>query len=160
MDFSRVRAGSSRRGGSLSTSGGGGPAYTVRARIEGLEKTSAAFRAARRRFNAALRTVLQQAGEKTVLPAIKSRFARLTGRFAGSLYVKRDRTTVFIGSRMRGGENRALGWIDFGGRHPRHKGRRTGPYVIVTELRRRRAMIDEAILAGLTKTFDPLEHRP
>jgi hypothetical protein len=125
-----------------------------------LEKTSAEFKAARRRFNAAMRTVMQQAGERSVLPLIKHKFARLTGRFANSLYVKRDRTTVFIGSRMRGGENRAVGWIDFGGRHPLHKRRRKGRYVIVDELNKRRPLIEEAILPGLNRTFDPLEHRP
>lgn len=162
MDFSGVRTRDRKGGGNISVSGVGnaGPPITVRARIEGLEKTSAEFKAARRRFNASLRTVLQVAGERTALPAIKAKFKRLTGRFADSLYVKRDRTTVFIGSRMRGGENRALGHIDFGGKHPRHKRRRKGPYVIVTELHKRQPMINEAILAGLLKTFDPIEHRP
>jgi hypothetical protein len=153
----RTRSG----GGNISVSGPGSDSpIIVRARIEGLEKTSAEFKAARRRFNAALRTVLQTAGERTVLPVIKLKFKRLTGRFANSLYVKRDRTTVFIGSRMRGGENRAVGWIDFGGRHPLHKRRRKGLYVIVDELNKRQPVINEAILVGLTKTFDPLEHRP
>lgn len=151
----------SRPGGNISVSGRGAEApIVVGARIEGLEKTSAEFKAARRRFNAALRTVLQVAGEVTVLPVIKAKFKRLTGRFEESLYVKRDRTTVFIGSRMRGGENRAVGWIDFGGRHPLHKRRRKGLYVIVTELNKRQPLIQEQILIGLGKTFDPLEHRP
>ena len=150
------------KGGSVSVSGMGRgappPAITVRARIEGVEKTSAEFKAARKKFNATMRLVIQQAGEKAVLPAIKAKFPRVTGRFANSLYVKRDRTTVFIGSRMRGGENRAVGFIDFGGKYPRHKGRRVGPHVIVNELGKRRTLIDEAILAGLMKTFDPLSH--
>jgi hypothetical protein len=152
----------SRPGGTIkaaSTTPDGSP-LVVRARIEGLEKTSAEFRAARRRFNATMRSVLQAAGELIVLPAVKHNFKRLTGRFAGSLYVQRDRTTVFIGSRMRGGENRAVGWIDFGGRHPRHQRRRKGPYVIVRELNRRRSGVEQAVLKGLMKNFDPLEHRP
>lgn len=137
-----------------------GPPIVVRARIEGIEKTSAEFKAARRRFNATLRTVIQQAGERSVLPVIKMKFPKLTRRFANSLYVQRDRTTVFIGSKMRGAENRAVGWIDFGGRHPLFKRRREGAYVIVTELTKRRPLIEEQILLGLSKTFDPLEHRP
>lgn len=151
------------RGGSVSVSGVGrnaGPAFTVRAQIVGVEKTSKEFRDARLQFNAAMRTVIQEAGERAVLPAVRSRFPRLTSRFASSLYVKRDRTTVYIGSRMRGAENRALGWIDFGGKHPRHRRRRRGLYVIVTELHKRQPLIDQAILVGVMKTFDPLEHRP
>jgi hypothetical protein len=148
-------------GGNISVAGeGSDQPFVVRARIEGLEKTSAEFKAARRRFNAAMRTVMQTAGERAVLPVIKLKFPRLTGRFANSLYVKRDRTTVFIGSRMRGSENRAVGWVDFGGRHPLHKRRRKGLYVIVNELNKRRPLIEEAVLLGLNKTFDPLEHRP
>ena len=141
--------------GRVSASGSGGPAFTVRARIEGVEKTSAEFKAARRQFNAAMRDVIVAAGEKAVLPAIKSKFGSRT--FGKSLYVQRDRTTVFIGSRMRGALNRAVGWFDFGGKRPRDRQRRKGPYVIVRELDRRREYIDATILAALLETFRPLD---
>ena len=148
-------------GGSLKTGtrDRSGPSFTVRARVEGVEKTSKAFRDARRKFNAAMRDVIVTAGEKVVLPAIKSRFP--SRRFGASLYVKRDRTTVFIGSRMRGALNRTVGWLDFGGARPRDHRRRNGPHVIVEELDRRREYIDEAILFELMRTFHPnLETSP
>lgn len=147
------------RGGRVSASGRGpGPAISVHARIEGVEKTSEEFRQARRQFNAAMRDVIVEAGEKAVLPAIKSEFP--SRQWAETLFVKRDRTTVFIGSRLRGALNRALGWLDFGGRRPKDSRRRRGPYVIVTQLDRRREYIDATILAGLMKTFHPLETTP
>ncbi len=149
-----------RPGGRLSAAGssGDGPAITVTARIEGVDKTSEEFRAARREFNTKMRDVIAAAGERSVLPAIKSRFP--SRRWAASLYVKRDRTTVFIGSRLRGRFNRALGWLDFGGKRRRDRRRRVGPRVIVTQLGARRRHIDEAILVGLLHTFHPLETDP
>lgn len=150
-----------RSGGRLGVSDrAGGPAITVQARIEGVARTSAEFRAARRQFNSSMRDVIHAAGKTVVLPRIKTTFTRDTGRMARSLYVKRDRTTVYIGSRLRGRENRAVGWIDFGGKRTRDRYRRTGPTVIVDTLHSRRRVIDEAILRGLMKTFDPLEHTP
>ena len=108
-----------------------------------------------------MRTVIQQAGEKSVLPAIRHRFPRgKTGKSAASLYVQRDRTTVYIGSHLRGAKNRALGWIDFGGKRRRDHRRRRGLYVIITEVTNRRPLIEEAILQGLMRTFSPLEHKP
>jgi hypothetical protein len=146
-----------RRGGSISASdeGRARAAYTVRARIEGVEKTSDEFKQARREFNAAMRDVMVEAGEKAVLPEIRAQFP--SRRWGATLYVKRDRTTVFIGSKLRGKLNRALGWLDFGGRRPRDRRRRKGPHVIVTVLGHRREYIDDAVLAGLLRTFSPLE---
>lgn len=132
-----------------------GPAFTIRARIEGVERTSKEFKQARRDFNIAMRQVIVTAGERAVLPAIKAKFG--SRKFGASLYVKRDRTTVFIGSRLRGSLNRALGWFDFGGKRPRDTKRRKGRYVIVTELGRRRELIDAAILSSVLETFKPLE---
>ncbi len=150
----RARASKSRIG----VAGSGGPAFRVEAHIEGVEKTSAEFRAARRGFNAAMRDAIQRAGETAVLPAIKRTFG--SRRFGGSLYVKRDRTTVFIASRLRGALNRAVGWFDFGGKRPRDRARRRGNYVIVRELHGRRERIDNEILRGVLSTFDPIEHSP
>lgn len=149
------------RGGTLSTGSidrTRGPGISVHARIEGVEKTSKEFRQARRLFNAAMRDVIVEAGERAVLPAIKARFP--SRRFGAGLYVKRDRTTVFIGSRERGALNRTVGWLDFGGQRPRDTKRRYGTYVIVRELEGRREYIDGAILIALMKTFKPLETTP
>lgn len=163
MEVPGIRTRVPRQGSNIKVSGLGreaGPVPIVRARIEGVEKTSQEFKDARRQFNTKMRDVIQAAGETSVLPIIKLRFKRKSGRFADSLFVRRDRTTVFIGSKMRGGENRAVGWVDFGGRHPLFTRRRKGLYVIVRTLEERQALITEAILLGLTRTFDPLEHNP
>lgn len=148
------------KGGSLSTGSldRTGPGIAVHARIEGAEKTSKEFREARRQFNAAMRAVIVEAGERAVLPAIKAKFP--SRGFGESLYVKRDRTTVLIASRKRGSLNRTVGWLDFGGRRPRDSVRRRGRYTIVRELDRRREYIDQAILVALMKTFHPLETSP
>jgi hypothetical protein len=148
-----------RHQGNIKAAGprGAGPALVVRARIEGAERTSDVFKRARSRFSAAMRDIMVAAGEKAVLPAIKAKFP--SRRFGESLFVRRDRTTVFIGSRERGPLNRAVGWLDFGGRRPRDTKRRRGTYVIVRELDSKREYIDEVILAGLLQTFNPLETR-
>ena len=155
------RSNRARSGGAISASGLSGssrPAFTVEAKITGVEKTTAEFKAARRHFNSAMRDVIAAAGEQAVLPRIKTILP--SRRFGASLYVKRDRTTVFIGSRMRGRLNRAVGWLDFGGRRTGDRSTRDGPHTIVNTLHSKRAVIDTAILAGVLKTFDPIEHRP
>lgn len=146
------------RGGRLSAASTGEPGLTVTARITGVERTSDQFKRARREFNSKMRDVIAAAGERSVLPAIKARFP--SRRFGASLFVRRDRTTVFIGSRMRGSLNRAVGWLDFGGKRPLDRRVRIGPQVIVTELRGRRHLIDHEVYVGLLQTFKPLETHP
>lgn len=148
-----------RATGSLRASGRSGqaPAIAVQVRITGVERTSQAFKDARRNVNTQLRDAIETAGTRTVLPKIKANFP--SDRFAATLFVKRDRTTVFIGSRARGKLNRTVGWLDFGGRRPRDSVRRTGTYVIVETLDRERDAIDRAILQELPRVFYPLEVR-
>lgn len=151
--------GRGRSGGRLSASGRQGePPLTVRAEITGVARTSAEFRQARREFNTKMRDAIAAAGTKAVLPVIVARFPSRT--FGASLYVKRDRTTVFIGSRMRGTLNRAVGWLDFGGKRTRDRVHRVGPKVILNELHGRRHIIDHEILVALMQTFKPLETEP
>jgi hypothetical protein len=145
-------------GGRLSSGGyGAGPLIDVSVRISGVEKTSQEFKDARRDVNRKLRQAIQTAGERAVLPQIKRGFGSRT--FGASLFVKKDRTTVFIGSKLRGSLNRAVGWWDFGGQRPRDHARRKGRYTIVRMLQARRPIIDRAILEALDDTFRPLDFK-
>lgn len=141
-----------RTGGVLGVSGrGSAPGIGVSIVVEGVERTERDFQLARRDANTRLRDAIQRAGERTVLPQVKADFP--SSRFADTLFVRRDRTTVFIGSRERGSRNRTVGWLDFGGRRPRDSVRRTGPYVIVRTLVRERDTIDDAIRDELPRVF-------
>lgn len=149
------------RGGRLSTGTSGGPRIGVAIRIEGLEKTSQEFKEARRGVNARLRSVMQRAGEQTALPRIRAKFTGgASGRWAGSLFVKKDRQSVFIGSKLRGSMNRAVGWIDFGGKRPLDSSPRRGPKVIVNTLADLRTEIDAQALLEVMREFDPLDRTP
>lgn len=151
------------RGGALGTYGSGGQAATFQlaVRIEGLEKTSSEFKEARRQVNVKLRDIMVRVGEREALPYLVSAMsAQIGGRWPGTLYVKKDRLGVMIASRARGGLNRALGWLDFGGRRPKDTRYRSGPHTMVTALDKRRRSIDDRILKELMQVFDPLEHSP
>lgn len=145
------------RGGSISTGNRGGPAYKVEVRIEGLERTSDEFKQARKQVNSRLRDAWVRVGERTVLPDVK---AGMPDRWSSTLYVKRDRAGVFIGARLRGSMNRALGWWDFGGKRPNDHSRRVGPRVIVEALGRRSRDIEHEGLVEVMRAFDGLEHVP
>lgn len=137
---------------SLGVSGRGrDPGLGVQVLVEGVSRTELDFKLARRDANTRFRDAIQRAGERTVLPKIQAEFP--SGRFADTLFVRRDRTTVFIGSRERGKLNRTVGWLDFGGRRPRDSVRRTGPYVIVRTLERERDVIDDALREELPRVF-------
>jgi hypothetical protein len=127
----------------------------VRITVEGVDKTSEEFRQARREFNKAIRGVMVRVGEREVLPEIK----REMGAYADFArpYVQRERSGVFIGSKARGAENRAVGWLDFGGKRPLDTARREGPYAIVRSLDRKRDRIDDEVTRELLKTFHPLD---
>jgi hypothetical protein len=84
---SRISAGTGRSGGED---------FNVRIVIEGAEKTSDEFKQIRRTINGRLREAMVRAGERSVLPAIKGDLPA-TG-WGDTLFVKRDRTGVFIGS--------------------------------------------------------------
>lgn len=139
-----------RKSNIKSTTGSGGQGFQVTATITGAEKTSDEFKQIRRTINGKLRDAMVMAGEHSVLPAIKS---GLPTRWGGTIYVRRDRGGVFIGSRLKGSMNRALGWYDFGGKRPRDSQTRRGPHVIVSRLDSERPAIDRAILRALRDAF-------
>jgi hypothetical protein len=93
---SRISAGTGRHGGED---------FNVRIVVEGAEKTSDEFKQIRRTINGRLREAMVRAGERSVLPAIKG---DLPAKWGDTLFVKRDRGGVFIGSRLRGSMNRLL----------------------------------------------------
>lgn len=145
-------------GGRISTGTRSSRGIRVDIRIEGVERTSQEFKEARRSFSSAIRDVMDRVGTREVLPDLKSEMARTLGeRWAGTMGIQRERSGVFVKSSARGPLNRALGWLDFGGKRPLDSARRTGPYVIVKTLDRKRDRIDDAVLAELLKTFRPLE---
>lgn len=145
-------------GGRLSTGGTrGGRGIDVSIRIEGLDKTSDEFKQARRQFNSAIRDVMNRVGEREVLPTVRSGLPATFGGKDTAMFVQRERSGVFIGSKLRGNLNRALGYFDFGGKRPLDSQRRTGPKVIVKTLDRKRDRIDDAVLKELLDTFKPLD---
>jgi hypothetical protein len=127
----------------------------VRIVVEGDELTKQELREARREFNGAIRGVMVRVGQREVLPEVERRMGAYAD-FARP-YVQRERSGVFIGSRQRGALNRAVGWLDFGGKRPQDSQRREGPYAIVQTLDRKRDRIDDAVLTELLETFRPLE---
>ena len=155
----------SRGGGRFSTAGSGGASgQSIRLafKIEGLDKTDAEFKRIRREINGRIRDVMVRVGEREALPEVKRRFPRLStatsrglppGKMAGSLKIKRERSGVFIQSGLRKAEDRALGWIDFGGQRPNDSVTRVGPKVIVTTLDRLRPRIDAQVLDAVMDEF-------
>lgn len=149
------------KGGSIKAHGSGGPSISVGIHIAGLEKTSQEFKDARKDMNARLRDAVERAGKREALPYITAKMRSEIGhRWASSMKVKRDRTTVFVSSSMRGQMNRALGWLNFGGKRPRDTQYRHGREVMVSTLQERRSQIDTVLLEELMKAFDGLEHSP
>lgn len=155
------------KGGSVGVTGRGGPGIRLDITLSGFERASDDLKQARRDANQRIRGAVETAGRMVVLPAIQHEFPKQgwrgvgehglpSGAMAASLYVRRDRSAVIIGSRLRGSLNRALGWIDFGGRRPNDSQRRSGPHVIVGRLDDQREHIDQAILKELLKAFGDL----
>lgn len=136
------------KGGKIGAGARGGRGLTVSAVIEGDDLTIEQLRRARRDFNGQIRDIMVRVGTSEILPA-------MTPGLPGwaKMYVLRERSGVFFGSRTRGPMNRALGWLDFGGKRPMDSQRRTGPKVIVKTLDRKRARIDEATLEALMDAF-------
>jgi len=138
-----------------------GQMISVTATITGVDKTSEQFKMIRRDINAHMRDVMERVGDQELLPLIKADFPRLStptkyvqaGVMASSLYTTRERSGVFIGSRLRGSKNRALGWIDFGGRRPRDTVTRRGTKVILRTIDSKRALIDTRVLQELEREF-------
>lgn len=154
--------GRNRGGGNLSSGAGGSQAINLDIKIEGLDRTTDEFKRIRREINGKIRDVMVQVGEKELLPHIRSGFPKLStptdrglraGAMAASFYVQRERSGVFIASRLRGAQNRALGWIDFGGKRPRDSARRAGTKVLLHNIDSKRALIDERVLHTLEQEF-------
>jgi hypothetical protein len=141
--------------------GGGGQMISVTATITGVEKTSEQFKLIRRDINAHMRDVMERVGDQELLPLIKADFPKLStptkyvqaGVMAGSLRTYRERSGVFIGTRLRGPKNRALGWVDFGGKRPRDTSTRSGTKVILRTIDSKRALIDTRVLQELDREF-------
>jgi hypothetical protein len=148
------------RGGKISTQGTArGRSIDLSIHIDGLDRTSDEFKHARREMNMRIKEVMRRVGEREVLPDLR---AGLPGAIGGKdigMYVQRERSGVFIGSKLRGTLNRALGWWDFGGKRPMDFDRRTGPKVIFKTLDKKRDRIDDAVLDELLDAFHPLDTR-
>ena len=140
------------KGGKIGAGTRGGRSIDVRIVIEGADKTSDEFKQARREMNARIRDVMVRVGTREVLPLMTQGLPSWA-----RMYVLRERSGVFFGSRQRGDMNRALGWLDFGGKRPDDSQRRTGPHVIMHALDRKRPRIDEATLEALGEAFAPLD---
>lgn len=151
------------RGGRVGASGeGGGPAIRLQFRITGADKTSDDFKRIRKEINTALRNAMERVGQRTVVPAIKSGLPRKDastqrglppGAMASSIAVKRDRLDVVIKSTLSKDLDRALGWIDFGGKRQRDTTVRVGPHVIVGTLNAKSDAIEHGIYDELGDLF-------
>lgn len=146
-------------GGSLSARKPGAGGFSIDVQID-YAKGSAEFKQARKEVNTRLRDAVMLAGTRSVLPEMRGRFPKRSGRMARSLYVKRDRQDVVIGSSLRGQMNRAVGWVDFGGRRPQDSRVRAGPHVIVGTLNRKQPQIQREALRGVMRAFDGFDHFP
>ena len=135
------------------TSGSPDQLINVRFRIGGVDKTSDAFKRVRRDINARMRDVMVRVGEREVLPDLRQNFPVKSGAMASSLRIERERSGVFVGSNLRGKRNRALGWVDFGGKRPRDAQRRPGTKVIFRTLDAKRRLIDTRVLEGVVAEF-------
>lgn len=152
-----------KSGGRVSVGGGRGDLLlNVRFKIEGVERTSDEFKRIRRDINGRVRDTMVRVGERDLLPPIRREFPRLrattsrgltAGKMGDSLAIQRERSGVFVYSRLRTAENRALGWIDFGGRRRRDTVTRRGPKVILTNVDARRDLIDKRVLEAVMDEF-------
>lgn len=131
----------------------GGAKFSFRVEVEGVERTSQEFRRANRDVQKRAREAMFKAGQRTVLPAMQQ---KLPGRWK-NLFVNKQSSGVFIGSRQRGPMNRALGWLDMGGKRPMDHGKRTGWKIIVTTLDAKREEIDTVAMQEVMKAFSGFE---
>lgn len=143
-----------------------GQMIAVNFKVTGIEKTSAEFKAIRRDINGRMRDLMVRVGEHELLPIIRAGFPRLAtpqpnvqaGMMAGSLKIVRERSGVFVGSTLRGPMNRAMGWVDFGGKRPNDTTYRVGPKVLVRSIDAKRALIDTRVLEELDREFHAINN--
>lgn len=151
------------RGGRIAQSGTtAGPIVRLQIHVDGINRTTDEFKRIRRDINTALRDSMQRVGEATVVPAIKSAIpvkdpsitrGLPSGAMAASIAVKRDRLDVVIQSKLPKRLDRALGWVDFGGKRPKDAKTRVGPHVIVSTLDAKAHDIDDAVFAEVSRQF-------
>lgn len=125
----------------------------VRVRVSGVDKTTDEFKKIRRNVNGVMRDAQQKVGERVVLPPLRAELHAVAGAWADTVQVKRDRLDVFIGSRLRGTENRALGWLDFGGKRKQDSRRRIGPHIISRTLESKQDEIRDQISDAVLDQF-------
>lgn len=144
----------SRGGGRLNVQGSRGrPLFAVNVQVDGVRKTDKAFKDVRRDVNKVMRDAQEQVGKRSVLPTVQARMRTVAGDWADTLYIKRDRVDVFIGSRLKGAENRAIGWLDFGGQRDRDHTRRAGPHVLARTLEQKQPEIRDQIKDAVLDRF-------
>jgi hypothetical protein len=151
------------RGGRISAMGeGDGPAIRLQIKVEGVPRTSDEFKRIRRNINTALRDAMERVGQRTVLPVIKSSLPKKdpsvtsglpVGAMASGIAIKRDRLDVVIKSTLPKQLDRALGWIDFGGKRPQDTKVRVGPHVIVSTLNAKSGAIEDEIYREIEHQF-------
>jgi hypothetical protein len=129
-------------------------------RIEGVERNSEAFKAIKRDINARMRETMVRVGERELLPTMrqKAEFPWV----ASALKINKERSGVFVGTTLpkmgtmsaRGRvTDRALGYIDFGGRWHSKGPKREGNRAIIGTLEAKATLIDQRVLDGVLKEF-------
>lgn len=150
------------RGGRVAQGSSTGPAIRLQIKVSGADKTSDEFRRIRGQINTSLRDAMERVGQRVVVPVIKSSLPRKDpsdqrglppGAMAASITVKRDRLDVVIKSTLPKAQDRALGWIDFGGKRQNDTKVRVGPHVIVGTLNAKSDAIEEGIYHELRTMF-------
>lgn len=163
----------------------GGTGMRVYVEMDGVERTAAVFKKARRETGLQLRQAIVDAATEEVLPLARTNASNLkvAGRgVAGTLVVRKGAgNTAYMTSTMRGKFGRAFGLQEFGGTvktrlvpkkkralvvngqpvasvdTPRHY---KGKKFMLRAVDSRRDRIAEATLRHIMRVFDPVEHRP
>ena len=148
-------------GGKVSRGGGSRDTLIdVRFKIEGLERTSAEFKAVRREINGRMRDTMVRVGERDLLPTIRQRIE--FPWMAAALKIQRERSGVFVGTSLPGvgtkankgrKTDRALGYLDFGGRWHSVGKSREGKRAILNTVDERRDLIDKRVLEAVLDEF-------
>jgi hypothetical protein len=90
------------------------PAIRIQARVEGVDKTSAEFKQARRQIQGKQRKGVRQAGEEAVQPLARRTVERHAPVAANQIVIRSTTTTAYIAVRQRRA-SRIVGWLNYGG---------------------------------------------
>jgi len=149
------------------------------------DRTSEAFKQARRDSYRRTRHALKVAGETVVLPAVKVRARRYAGRFADTIVIKTKPSSAYLTCKTAK-QGRIIGWLNFGGTRtesikprrrkalafngdvvgrvdtPRSIPRRPAPRdrFMTPVVQERLGEFSDVLLRELMQGFDPLEHSP